>query len=265
MPSDLELLNHATHLLESRTRLALCTVVEKKGSGPRDVGAKMIVTENGKTYGTIGGGNLERSLIEECLKTIKEGKSRKLTFNLTENQKEGMVGTGMVCGGELTVLADVMEPAPRLIIIGTGHVGLPLATLASCAGFEITIVDDERKLASKEQFPMAENILAGDYAQVLGTLELGSRDYVVIANGEPEHDYTALQIVIVKGAAYVGLLGSKTKAAILTKKLNDHGISELQLKALHAPLGLDIGAENPEEIAISILAQIIQLRRKPQP
>ena len=219
MPSDLELLTHATHLLETRTRLALCTVVEKKGSGPRDVGAKMIVAENGKTYGTIGGGSLERSLIDETLKTLKEGKSKKVTFNLTKNQKEGTVGTGMVCGGELTVLADVMEPAPRLIIVGTGHVALPLATLASNAGFKIVVVDDERRLVSKEQFPMAEKFLAGDYGQVLGAFGLGPSDSVVIANGEPEHDYAALKTVIVKDAAYVGLLGSKTKAAILTQKL----------------------------------------------
>jgi xanthine dehydrogenase accessory factor len=240
-------------------------VVEKKGSGPRDVGAKMIVAEDGKTYGTIGGGNLERSLIEESLKTLKEGKSKKVTFNLTKNQKDGTVGTGMVCGGELTVLADVMEPAPRLIIVGTGHVALPLATLARNAGFKIVVVDDERRLVSKELFPMAEKILVGDYTQTLCALELGSSDYLVIANGEPEHDYAALESLIVKDAAYVGLLGSKTKAAILTQRLSDQGINGNQLKTLHAPSGLDIGAETPEEIAISILAQIIQVKRKPQP
>jgi xanthine dehydrogenase accessory factor len=264
MPTDLEILNEAARLLERRTSLALCTVIEKKGSGPRDVGAKIIVSADGTTYGTIGGGNVEHALVDECLKAIKERKSRKVTFNLSKSQKEGTVGTGMICGGELTVLADVIEPTPRLVIVGTGHVALPLAKLASVVGFKIVIVDDERKLANKEQFPMAENIIAGDYAQILSTFELGSSDFVVIAHGEPEHDYAALKSVIEKNAAYVGLLGSRTKAAILTERLRTEGVDEAHVKALHVPLGLDIGAETPEEIGISILAEIIQSQRKQQ-
>ena len=257
MPSDLEILNEAARLLERRTSLALCTVVEKKGSGPRDAGAKMIVSGEGKTYGTIGGGNVEHALIDECLKAIKERKSRKVTFNLSKSQKAGTVGTGMICGGELTVLVDVIEPAPRLVLVGAGHVALPLAKLASIVGFRIVIVDDEHELAKKEQFPMAENIIAGDYAQVLETFEVSSKDFIVIAHGEPEHDYTALKSVIEKNTAYVGLLGSRTKAKILTERLRSEGVNEAHVKALHAPLGLDIGAETPEEIGISILAEII--------
>ena len=125
MPSDLEILNEAARLIERRTSLALCTVIEKKGSGPRDVGAKMIVSGDGATYGTIGGGNVEHALIDECLKAIKERKSRKVTFNLSKSQKNGTVGTGMICGGELTVLIDVIEPTHRLVIVGAGHVALP--------------------------------------------------------------------------------------------------------------------------------------------
>jgi xanthine dehydrogenase accessory factor len=264
MPSDLEILSQATRLVERGKSLALCTVVEKKGSGPRGVGAKMIISEDGTTYGTIGGGNVERALVDECLKAIKERKSRKVTFNLSKSQKEGTVETGMICGGELTVLADVIEPTPRLIIVGAGHVALPLAKLASTVGFKVIIVDDERKLANKEQFPTAESIIAGDFTQVLSTFDLNSNDFVVIAHGEPEHDYTALKSMMDKNPAYVGLLGSRTKAAILTQRLREQGISDAQLRALHAPLGLDIGAETPEEIGISILAQIIEFKRKQQ-
>ncbi len=262
LPSDLELLTQATRLLENRKRLALCTVIEKKGSGPRDIGAKMIVTEDGNTYGTLGGGNLEHVLIDRCLSAIKERKSKKISFNLSMNQKQGAVETGMVCGGELTVLADILEPSPRLFIVGAGHIAFPLARLADNVGFKITLIDDEQKLARKDQFPMAEKILAGNYTQILSGLELGSSDFVVIAHGEPEHDYTALYNVMVKNAGYVGLLGSKTKATLLTKRLSEQGVSELQLKNLHAPIGLDIGAETPEEIAVSILAQIVQYKRK---
>ena len=264
MPSDLEILSQATRLVETGKKLCLCTVVEKEGSGPRDVGAKMIISEDRTTYGTIGGGNVERALVIECLKAIKEHKSKKVTFNLSKNSKDGTVGTGMICGGELTMLVDVIEPAPRLVIVGTGHVALPLAKLASTAGFKVIIVDDERKLATKEKFPTAETIIAGDYAQVLSKLELNPSDSVVIVHGEPEHDYTAVKNVIEKKVAYFGLLGSPTKAAIITERLRGEGVSESSVKALHVPLGLDIGAQTPEEIGISILAEIIQSRRKQQ-
>jgi xanthine dehydrogenase accessory factor len=264
MPSDLEIFNEASCLLKRGTIFALCTIVDKRGSGPRDVGAKMIVRGDGTTYGTIGGGNVERSLVDEVMKAIKELKSRKVTFNLNKSQKEGTVGTRMICGGELTVLIDVIEPDPRIVIVGTGHVALPLAKLASVAGFKIVMVDDERKLASKEQFPMAEDILAGDYAQILNKFELSPNDSVVIAHGEPEHDYAALKTVIGTKAAYIGLLGSQTKATILVERLRSQGVNEAHIKTLHAPVGLDIGAETPEEIGISILAEIIQSQRKRQ-
>jgi xanthine dehydrogenase accessory factor len=261
MPTDLELLSEATRLLEKGKSVALCTVVEKKGSGPRDVGAKMLVSEEGQNFGTIGGGNVERALVDESLKAIRMHKSKTVTFNLNKIEKDGTVGTGMICGGELTVLADVIEPTPRLVIVGAGHIALPLATLASTVGFKIVVVDDERKLVNKEHFPMIESIIADDFAQVLASFDLGSNDFVVIAHGEPEHDFAALKSVIQKNVAYVGFLGSKTKARVLTERLRTEGVNEGYVKTLHSPLGLDIGAETPEEIGISILAEIIQSKR----
>ena len=264
MPSDFEILLEATRMLENRQTLAFCTVVEKKGHGPRDVGAKMIITEDGKTFGTIGGGDFERTLVDECLKAMKEHRSKKVTFNLSKDPKDGAVGTGLICGGELTVLVDVMEPAPRLIIIGAGHVALPLAKLASNVGFKIIVVDNERKLVTKEHFPMAEDVIAGDYAQVLSGFDMSPCDFAVVAHGEPEHDYSAVKKLIEKNPAYIGLLGSPKKAKILTERLKAEGVSDAQLKILHTPVGLDIGAETPEEIGISILAQIIQFKRQQQ-
>lgn len=264
MPSDLELLNEAACLLEHRKMLALCTVVEKKGHGPRDIGAKMIVTEDGKTFGTIGGGDFERSLVAECLKALNAHRSKTVTFNLSKEPKDRSVKTCMLCGGELTVLADVLTPAPRLIIVGSGHVAMPLARLACTAGFKIVVVDDERQLVTKEDFPMAEEIIAGDYSVVLDGFCFGSGDFAVVAHGEPEHDYAALKTLIEKNPDYIGLLGSSKKAAILTQRLIADGVSPAQLKTLHVPVGLEIGAETPEEIGISILAQIIQFRRQQQ-
>jgi len=264
MPSDLEVLNEAARLLEKGKSLALCTVIEKKGSGPRGAGAKMIVSGEGKTFGTIGGGNMERALVDECLKAIREHKSRKVTFNLSKSLKEGTVGTGMICGGELTMLIDVLEPDPRLIIVGTGHVAVPLAMLASNAGFKVIVVDDERKLAEKAKFPTAENIIAGDYAQVLSEFAFSPSDSVIVAHGGPEHDYAALKAVVEKDVAYVGVLGSQTKKKILISRLRTEGVKEERVKTLHIPIGLDIGAQTPQEIGVSILAEIIQTQRKKQ-
>ncbi len=264
MPSDLELLNEASRLLESRKRLVFCTVVEKKGHGPRDVGTKMVVTEDGKTLGTIGGGDFERTLVGECLGALRERRSKTVTFSLSPEQREGAVVTCMMCGGELTVLADVIEPVPRLLIVGAGHVALPLAKLASLAGFKIVIVDDERRLVTKDAFPMAEQVIAGDFSEVLGALELGSGDYAVVAHGEPQHDFMAVKKLLEKNPDYVGLLGSSKKAASLTEKLKAECLSDVQLQKLHTPVGLDIGAETPEEIGVSILAQIIQFKRQQQ-
>ena len=261
MPTDMDIFHQAIRLLENDKHLVLCTVVEKKGSGPRGIGAKMLVTEDEVAFGTIGGGNVERALVDECLKALKEGKSKTVTFNLSKSAKEGTVATGMICGGELTVLLDLLKPTPSLVIVGAGHISLPLAKLANIAGFKVTVVDDERSLASKERFPMAELII-GDFNQVFGTLSLSQNDFVVIVHGEPEHDYVALKNLLPKETGYVGLLGSRIKAALLTERLRTDSIDEKRIRALHAPLGLDIGAETPEEIAISILAEIVRCKRQ---
>jgi len=262
MSTDEEVLKEATRLLGSGKRLALCTVIEKKGSGPRTPGAKMIVAEDGRTFGTIGGGTFERALINESLKALQEGRPRKTVFNLAKEEKEGAIKTGLICGGELTVFIDIIEPRQRFIIVGSGHVAWPLAKLADIVGFRIIIVDDNRELATKERFPMAERIITGTFTKILDTLEVEPNDFVAIVHGEPEHDYLALEQIIKKKPFYVGLIGSKAKVTALAERLKTKGVNEKDLAVLHAPLGLDIGAQTPEEIGISILAEIINERRK---
>ncbi|MHA1349163.1 MAG: XdhC family protein [Candidatus Odinarchaeia archaeon] len=259
MTSDVELFRKLLYLLENRKKTALCTIIEKKNSGPRDIGAKMIVIEDGKTIGTMGGGNLERALIHESLKALSEGKPRRAVFSLHKGGED--IETGLICGGELTIFIDVIEPKQRLIIIGAGHVALSLAKLADITGFSLVVVDDNDKLANRERFPMAEEIITGNFTEILDKIEVGPRDFVVIVHGEPDHDYLALEKIIKKRPAYVGLLGSKTKVTTLVKRLKETEISSEDLKLLHAPVGLDIGAQTPEEIGISILAEIISERR----
>lgn len=262
MTTDVEILKTLMRFLESGKKVALSTVIDKKGSGPREPGAKMIISEDGQTFGTIGGGSLETALVNESLKTIKEGKPKKAVFSLSEGGGGEAIKTGLICGGELTIFIDVIEPKQKLILIGAGHIALPLAKLADIVGFDVVVVDDNAELANKDRFPMAKEIITGDFNEILDKIEVKPRDFIVIVHGEPEHDYLALEKVIKMKPAYVGLLGSKAKAATLIKRLKEAGISEEELKPLHAPLGLDIGAQTPEEIAVSILAEIIKERSK---
>ncbi len=262
MTTDTELLREMERLLDVGKKVALCTIVEKVGSGPRDIGAKMIVSEEGKTVGTIGGGNLERALIDEALEALRRGKPRKVVFSLRKGGKEGTIETGLICGGDLTIFIDVVEPKQRLIIIGAGHVALPLAKLAGVLGFRLTVMDDNQELANKERYPMAEKIITGNFIEILDDVEVGPGDLVVVVYGEPEHDYMALEKIIKRKPAYVGLLGSRAKATELVKRLKEAGVSDECFKVLHAPIGLDIGAQTPEEIGVSILAEIISEGRK---
>lgn len=267
MTTDLDLLKQANVLLEHGNRVALCTIIEKKGSGPREIGAKMIVDEDGKTIGTIGGGNLERALIKESLKALSKGKPSRAVVSLHKKAKRGTVKTGLICGGELTIFIDVIKPKKRLIIVGAGHVAEPLAKLAAIVGFSLIIIDDDERLANRKRFPMAEKIITGSFTEILDQLDPNPKDYVVIVHGEPERDYLALKRFLEKKPAYIGLLGSKTKVAKLTNRLKAIGFNAEDLSILHAPIGLDIKAQSPEEIGISILAEIISEGRlgKPSP
>jgi xanthine dehydrogenase accessory factor len=180
---------------------------------------------------------------------------------MTGEKKAGTVETSLICGGEMTVFIDTLEPDVRLILIGAGHVALSLARLADIVGFRVTVIDDVCTLANKERFPMAERIVTGDVVTVVSELALGSSDFVVVAHGDHEREYVAVKSLIEKNPAYLGLLASRAKAATFVKKLRTEGLSEAHLKVLHAPIGVAIGAETPEEIGISILAEIIRCRR----
>ncbi|MEM2163173.1 MAG: XdhC/CoxI family protein [Candidatus Bathyarchaeia archaeon] len=261
MKTDLDIIKQIERILEKGLRLALCILVDKRGSGPREPGAKMLVVEDGQTFGTIGGGSFERALVKEALRTIEDGKPRKVIFSLTEEGGEKAIKTGLICGGEVEVFIDIMEPKLKLVIIGAGHVAEPLTIFATHLGFDVIVVDDNEKLASKERFPMAKEIITGKYKEILDRINVSQRDFVVIVYGEPEHDYLALEKMVRKKPFYIGLMGSKTKVNKLLERLKKEGVSDEELKSLHAPVGLDIGAQTPEEIAISILAEIIAEKR----
>ncbi len=262
MITPADILKGIPELMRKGKKIALCTVVEKVGSGPAEEGRKILVTEDAEVIGTIGGGTLERKVKEEALRAIREGKSKTLKFALYEEAKKDELETGLWCGGALTLFVDVIEPDPKLVIVGSGHIALPTYRIADLLGFDVTVVDDNRETLTEDRFPNANRIFNGDFEKALGAAEVDEDSYVVIVHGEPQHDLLALRRFVQEKVAYLGILGSRSKIARIMEILRKDGISEEKIKKVRAPVGLDIGAKTPEEIAVSIAAELIRERRR---
>ncbi len=258
-----ELFERIINELKNNRKVALVIVVGKLGSGPREPGAKMLVFENGKTYGTIGGGSFERQVVNEALKAINEEKSRKVKYVFRRDHvPKDAVPTGLECGGELEVFIDVISPVPRIIVVGAGHIGKPLADLANLMNFKVVIIDDNAEIASRERFPYAEQIIVDELSKGLLKANVKPTDFVAIVYGGLEEDYEVFKQAVLAKPRYVGLLGSKRKIVLFKKRLLEEGIDLEQYKGrVYAPIGLDIGAKTPEEIAVSIMAEITSIIR----
>lgn len=259
---NLEVISALKDSLSKNETVALCIIVEKEGSGPRGPGAKMLVYPDGRTVGTIGGGPFERMVIKEAIKAIREGKPRTVRFAFREdNVPLGVYKTGLICGGILTVFIDVFKPKPRVIVLGVGHVGKPLAKLLAFSGFRVWVVDDNPKHAKKEYFPDAEEIIVDEWEKAIDRAGIGENDFVLIVHGAVEYDYKALKKAIEAKAKYIGLLGSRTKISKFLERLDKEGVQKsAYVGRLYAPVGLDIGAKTPEEIAVSIVAEILKIQ-----
>ncbi len=258
-----ELFNKIIKEIKNNRKVALVIVVSKLGSAPREPGAKMLVFEDGTTFGTIGGGSFERQVVSEALKAIREEKPRKIKYVFRRDHiPKDAVPTGLECGGELEVFIDVISPTPRIIIVGAGHIGKPLADLANLMNFRVTIIDDNSEIASKERFPYAEEIIVDELAKGLLKANVTPNDFVAIVYGGLEEDYEVFKQAILAKPRYVGLLGSKRKVTLFKKRLLEEGLNLDDYKGrVYAPIGLDIGAKTPEEIAVSIMAEITSVIR----
>ncbi len=257
---DNELIKKADELLNSGKPIAIATIIRKEGSGPRDVGAKIIVTQEGEVYGTLGGGFFEQHVVSEAVKAIKEGKPKTLKYSFTGKEVEGAINTGLICGGVVEVFIDVLKPVPKVAVFGVGRVGGPLARIVKFMGFDVIVADTNEEVISKDLRKIASRVIVGDPKHIGGELSkhLTEHDYAVITYGEINADYTVLKELINSNVGYVGLLGSRRKVVEFIKKLIAEGVPEEKiLKKLSAPTGIDIGAETPEEISVSIIAEII--------
>lgn len=243
-------------LMSKGETFAVVTIVKTEGSTPRKAGAKMIVLQDGNTFGTIGGDCVESGAVAEAIEAIKDGKSKTFSAALEE---EELGGIGMKCGGMAEVYIEVIKPTPKLLIIGVGNIGAQLAKLGHNVGYSVTVIDPT---ARREDFPEFVEVIPEMVEKGVTMAGITPQTYIVIATGH-KYDEAALKAVIDSGAAYIGMVGSKRKAAVTYRSLMDEGVSEDSIKMVHTPVGLDIGADTPEEIAVSIMAEIIKERRKP--
>lgn len=242
-------------LRKKKESFAVATIVSHKGSVPRRL-AKMIITKDEKTYGSIGGGCVEGQVAEEAVQMLIRGVKGVLirTYELIE---EEFGGIGMSCGGKVDVSIEIVEPEPQMIIAGSGHLSEALAKLASILGFEIIIVDP---IARKEKFPEADQVFSDFAETTLPSMQVSPNACIVIVTRHKD-DLPTLRAALKTRTEYIGLIGSKRRVLEAYRILFKEGFSEEQLQKVNAPVGLEIGAETPEEIAVSIMAEIIQHQR----
>ncbi len=238
---------------------ALVTIVSSNGSTPQRVGAKMLVFGDGRIVGTMGGGCYEHDAIGKARQVIETRKPTTVRYDLNDDFAEEI---GLVCGGQMEVFIEPIEAAPAVYILGAGHVGYYLAKTAHDAGFGVHVIDDRAAFANSERFPFAASVVVDDIPEWLARTTLPSTAYVVVVTRGHRNDLDALRALAPRELRYMGLIGSRAKVARIYEQLMTEGVVDPDhLARIHAPIGLDLGAVTPQEIAVSITAELIAVRR----
>lgn len=252
--TDLELYEEMVRLTRAGEAFVLATVTASKGSSPRKPGAKMLVRSDGSFLGTVGGGRVEKESVEAALTALTDETPRILEFALTSEN-------GFACGGSMSVYIEPQGHRPLLVMFGAGHVGRAVTALAHSCGFRVVVVDDRPDCAAGELLPGADQVICQPVQDSFAGLQLGPEDFAIIATPGHVSDFDAVRGCLLTRAGFIGLLGSRRKRETLLKTLEDEGFDADQRERIITPVGLDIGAQTPEEIAVSIIGQLIAIRR----
>ena len=245
-------------LRRSGRKGAVATITNVRGSIPSFRTAKMLVRDDGSIAGTVGGGCVEAEVWQAAREVMESEKPKSLTFNLNNNPS---YDTGLVCGGTLEVFVEPILPIAELLLFGAGHVSQSVASVASLAGFEVTVVDDREAYANKERFPSA-TVVVEDFEKALDKLSPRENSYIVIVTRGHRDDMRVLRWAVTTEARYIGMIGSKRKVATTYKELEKLGVPASAFERVNAPVGLEIGAVTPEEIAVAIVAELIACKRR---
>ena len=241
---------------------ALATIVEVRGSIPSHESAKVLIRDDGSMAGTVGGGCVEAEVWSAAQEVMREEKPRRLHFDLNAKPE---YDNGLICGGSLDIFLEPILAVPTAVILGGGHVGLNVAKLAKIAGFDVVVADDREAFANPGRFPDANATVAGAWPEVFAKLDVNDRSYVVIVTRGHKGDLDCLRWALTTPARYIGMMGSRRKSAEIGKVLEGEGVAADRLARVHSPIGLDIGALTPEEIAVAIVAEMIAVRRNASP
>jgi xanthine dehydrogenase accessory factor len=240
----------------------VATIIDGPAGTP-ERGAKLLLRPDGSRLGSFGGGALEDAIVEDCMQAFGEfpRQAVQARYYLPE---AGRITRLEARGGAeaYEVMVEIIEPPVTLLVVGGGHIGLSLATIGAHCGFSVAVVDDRALYANAERFPMADKTLAGDVEQILRDFPIGGNTYIVMVSRGHKIDELALRATVDRGASYVGMIGSKRRVSTVLRHLAEEGISIPALEAVYTPIGFDLGAETPEEIAVSIMAEIIAVRRR---
>jgi xanthine dehydrogenase accessory factor len=232
----------------------LCTIVSTQGSTPRREGSKMLVFKDGSFIGTIGGGEMEHRVIEEALDALGESKPKLVSYRMVDPKR----GDPGVCGGQLEIFIEPILPVRMMVVVGGGHVGRAVAHLASWLGFRTAICDDRQEIANPNSIPDADHFYYDPLLAISQEIEITPWTFFVLTTRSVDVDISILPAILESKSGYIGVIGSNRRWATTRKKLLEVGISEEKLDKVHSPIGLNIDAETPEEIAISIMAEIIK-------
>jgi len=254
----MDLYEEIVELRRQGRRAALATIINVRGSIPSFKTAKMLVRDDGSILGTIGGGCVEADVWQAAREVMEQEKPRTLTFNLNQNPKDD---TGLVCGGTLEVYVEPILPIPQLYIFGAGHVAHNVYKVARLGGFDVTVIDDREAYSNRERFPEAKEVIADDFDVALKKVDPTESSYIVIVTRGHRDDMRVLRWAVQTPARYIGMIGSKRKVLTIYKALQAEGMAAELFERVKAPIGLEIGAVTPEEIAVAIVAEMIAFRR----
>ena len=254
----MKILNELLAAQETGKPVVLATVVKARGSVPRHAGAKMLIYENGRTSGTIGGGEMEARVVQEAAAVLKDNQPRVLPYSLVSPEQ----GDPGVCGGEMEIYLEPYLPPITLLIVGCGHVGRALAHLGQWLGYRVVVTDDREELVTPDLIPHADVYLPGTIEQAVQASPITMNTFISLVTRNVLVDRVTLPILLNSPAPYIGVMGSKRRWNETKKLLLADGISKESLQHIHSPIGLELNAETPAEIALSILSEITQLRHQ---
>jgi xanthine dehydrogenase accessory factor len=247
-----------SELEKNNESAALCTVIKSEGSTPRHVGSKMLVYPDGKFIGTVGGGELENRVTKAALESLNSGDAQTLSYTMADPSR----GDPGVCGGTVEVFVEPILPPAMIVVIGAGHVGKAVVHLAKWLGFRVAVSDDREEFCNPESVPGGDLYYPVEMGKLAEELKINRQTYLVITSRGSNIDAVGLPSLLNSDAAYIGVIGSQRRWLTTVKALKEQGVAEDKIAKVHSPMGLELNAETPEEIAVSIMAEILMLKAK---